>query len=143
VTLPEILVVLSIVALAVAIAVPVVGDAIRSARIRVAADHLVVTFKAARMIAVSGQAPLDLVIYSDTENAYEYTDATGRLRRYEFPPGVRIVTPTTTVTFRANGSVGSNLTTRLEVDMDRGGKEVWTIETNLLGIARVTRSRVP
>jgi len=143
VTLPEMLVVLSIVALAVAVAVPLVVDAVRAARIRVAAEQLTVTLRAARMIAVTARRPIDVVVGSDPDNSYEYTDASGRLRHSVLPQGVRIVSPPATITFATNGSAGAHTSLRLEVTMQRGATEIWDIETNLLGVCTVSRSRRP
>lgn len=139
VTLPELLVVVSIVGLAVAISIPLATQAVRSSRIRVAADQYALTLKAARMIAVSKQAPVDVVISADPDNYFEYTDGHGVVRRYVVPPGVRILPPGTTITFAANGSVNGPASTTFQAALDARSVETWTIDTNILGVQRISR----
>ena len=94
VTLPELLVVVSIIALAVMVAVPAISRAIHSARIRASVDHFAVTIRAVRMIAVTKQTQVELTVSIDPVNYYEYVDLKGMLRRYDTPTGVRIVSST-------------------------------------------------
>lgn len=143
VTLPELLVVIAIIGLAVAVSIPLVTDAVRASRIRVAANQFTVTLKAVRMIAVSTQSPVDLVIHASPANAYEYTDIAGRPKRFEMPPGVRITSADSTIAFRPNGSVTAQSATRFEVELTRGKTEVWNVGTSMLGVSIVTHSVEP
>jgi prepilin-type N-terminal cleavage/methylation domain-containing protein len=141
VTIPELLVVVTIIGLSVAVAIPLVTSAVRSARVRVAADQYAVTLKAARMVAITQQGPIDLLIAPSPANYFEYTDATGRLRRYDAPPGVRILDSPGTITFSANGSVTIGVPTKFEIDIDDNTVEGWTIDVNLLGVTDVIHYR--
>lgn len=129
----------SIIGLAVAISIPLATQAVRSSRIRVAADQYALTLKAARMIAVSKQAPVDVVVAADPDNFFEYTDGKGVTRRYVLPSGVRILPPGSTITFAANGSVSAGASTSFEAVLDSRSTESWTIDTNVLGVQTVSR----
>lgn len=143
ITLPELLVVVSIIALAVAIAIPVISEAVRSAKVRSAADQFTVSIMAARMIAVTRQAPVSITVAVDPGNYFEYPDRSGEMRRYEMPSGVRIVSSTNPITFRMNGGVDGGATTRIEADMGGSTVEIWEIDTSIMGVARVTHWRTP
>jgi len=141
VTLPELLVVMSIIGLAVAVAVPVISEAVRSARVHTAANQLNVSLMAARMLAVTRQAPVDFRVAIDPANYFEYPDRSGRLRRYEMPEGVVITVSTDPITFRADGSVEGGASTTIEAAFGRGASERWEIDVNILGITTVTHRR--
>jgi Tfp pilus assembly protein FimT len=139
VTLAELLVVVAIIALAVMVAVPAITQAVRSARVRAAVDQFSVTMRAARMVAVTNQSPCDVQVAVDPANRYTYVDARGKTRSVHMPTGVRIVSSTSPITFRPNGSVPGGATTRIETSTGAGAAEVWRIETNELGTTVVTR----
>jgi prepilin-type N-terminal cleavage/methylation domain-containing protein len=141
VTLPELLVVVSIIGLAVSIAIPVITDAIRSARVQSATDQFNVSLMAARMLAVTRQAPVELRVAVDPDNYFEYSDRNGRMRRYDMPSGVRISSSTNPITFRADGSVDGGASTTIEAALGRGAGKIWQIEVNILGITTVTSRR--
>ena len=52
--------------------------------------------------------------------AYEFTDLQGRARTETLPPGIRIVSSTSPITFRPNGTLDTEAVTVLEVEMRRG-----------------------
>ena len=149
VTLPEVLVGLAIVALAVAIAVPIIGGAVRSANARVAANYLSVNLRAARMIAVSANRTVQFTIHAEphaacscTPTFYEYRDIKNRLRRFDMPAGVTIASTTSSeIVFRPNGSSDAPSTTILRAEVGRGNVELWTIETSLIGVPTVRHAR--
>ena len=141
VTLPELLVVVSIIGLAVTIAIPVITEAVRSARVHTATHQFNVSLMAARMLAVTRQAPVDFRVAVDPENYFEYADRNGRLRRYEMPQGVMIAASTDPITFRADGSVEGGASATIEAALGRGASERWEIEVNILGITTVTHRR--
>lgn len=143
ITLPELLVVVSIIGLAVTVAVPSISRAVRSARLNTAAGQLAVSLKAARMIAVSSGAPLDFVVAGDPDNYYEYPDKSGRIRRFTLPPGIRIVSTSSPITFQPNGAVTAPVTTTLEAELSATTTELWEIRTNLSGVSKVIRPRDP
>ena len=141
-SLPEMLVVLAVLGIGVAIMFPLVGEQIRQAQVRTAADQLAVDLKAARMIAISTRAPRSVTIEVDPDNRYEYTDGRGVLRRIELPGSVRIVSSPSTVTFRIDGSIAAAASTVLEVALTADVTERWTLDTNVLGVTRTTRQRI-
>lgn len=143
-SLSEMLVVVAIVGLAVAIAIPVTSEQVRLAKVRAAADEFAIHLKAARMIAVTKHDPVDFVILPDPVNAYRYRAANDEIRTFPLPSGVRIVSPTseTTVTFQINGSLTAANTTILEAMISGDEKERFTVATSILGVATVSRARV-
>lgn len=143
ITLPELLVVLAIIALAVTVAVPLISGAIHAARIRTSVDQFAVSLMAARMLAVTRQAPVSLAVATDPGNYYELPDRNGLTRRFDMPEGVRIVSSTDPITFQPNGMVEGGARTVFEARRAGSPDEVWEIETSILGIATVNRSTGP
>ena len=146
-SLTEILIVVAIVGLAVAIAIPLVAENVNQARIRTAADQFSVDLRAARMIAVSKRATpfLDVSVQPDPVNRYSFVNGRGETRVVQLPKGVRIITPTTdyTVRYLRDGSVtGGGNTTVLRVQLSKGAEEEWRVITNAMGVTRTTRTRI-
>jgi prepilin-type N-terminal cleavage/methylation domain-containing protein len=141
VTLPELLVVVSIIGLAVTIAIPLISEAIDSARLHTAADQLAVSLMAARMLAVTRQVPVDFKVAVAPENYFEYPDRNGKMRRYEMPTGVRIASSTDPITFRADGSVEAGARTTLEAVGAGRAADVWEIDVSILGMTTVNHRR--
>ena len=71
-SLSEMLVVVAIVGLAVAIAIPLTSEQVRLAKVRSAADEFAIHLKAARMIAVTKRQDVVFTILPDPVNAYTY-----------------------------------------------------------------------
>lgn len=142
VTLPELLVVVSIIALAVTVAIPVISEAVRSARIQTATDQFAVSLMAARMLAVTRQTPVDVTVAVHPANYYEYPDRHGRLKRFELPKGVRISASSNPITFRADGSVEGGASTTFEAVVGGAGKR-YEVDVSILGISKVTRLAEP
>ena len=138
----ELLVVMAILGIAVSIGIPLVNQQIRMAKIRGAADQLAMDIKAARMIAVSTRADVDLTIAAQPSNYYEYTDNQGKTRRIEMPEGVRITSSDSTMTFHLNGSLDNPETTVLEIELSGSMTERWTIETTILGVSKTDWERI-
>lgn len=137
------LVVISIIGLAVAVAVPLISDAVRAAQIRTATDEFMISLMAARMLAVTRQTPVDVTVVLDPANYYEYPDRRGDLRRYEMPEGVRIVSATNPITFLPNGMVVGGAQARIEATLRGGVTEVWEVETSILGVSTIDRRSDP
>ena len=149
ITLPELLIVVSIIGLAVTVSVPAINNTIRSAHLRTALANYVHSLQAARMIAVTKQEAVEVMIKAHPDNYFEYVDINGRTRTIYLPRGVCIMDATSAlVTFRPNGSVDPMATTRLTSIRRVGAKEVcdlsgdhaegWEISTNLLGRTSVS-----
>ena len=79
VSLPELIVVIAILALAVIVTVPMIADRVHQAKLRSAASQYAVSLRAARMIAVSKQTTVTVTVHRNPDNRYEYVDATGEL----------------------------------------------------------------
>ncbi len=143
-SLSEMLVVVAIVGLAVAIAIPLTSEQVRLAKVRSAADEFAIHLKAARMIAVTKRQDVVFTILPDPVNAYTYRAVNDELRTFPLPSGVRIVSPTadTTVTFRLNGSLAASNTTVLEAMISGDEKERFTVSTSILGVSTIARARV-
>ena len=134
-SLPELLVVVCIIGLAVAASIPTIGEQVRSAKIRTVANQFVLTMRAARMIAVSKRADSAVQIDRDAQN-FSYMDAYGRQRRIVLPKGARVAETTTTdaVVFRPNGSVaGGTQTIVFESVRGRDVRERWIVQVNPIG----------
>jgi len=143
VTLPELLIVIAIAGIILSVGVALVLDQIKSAAIRGAADQFAVDLRAARMIAVSNQSNVDLVVQPHPQNRYSYNRSDGGLVDVELPPEVRILSSSpSTIQFRSNGSVSAAATTVLEVSLSGNTKERWTVTTNTVGVPRVVKSRI-
>ncbi len=140
-SLSELLVVLAILGLAVAIAVPLVAEAVRSAKARGAADQFAVDLRAARMIAVTQRKDIPVTVSTATQS-YQYEVTTGGLRQIAMPDGVQIVASTTPITFLKNGSVQAASTTVFQTQLTGGDNEQFTVTANTLGVVRTTRARV-
>ncbi len=143
-SLSEMLVVVAILGLAVAIAVPLTAEQMKRAKIRSAADEFAMHLKAARMIAVSKRATINFVVTPDPANIYSYPGTNGLVRTFEMPTGVRIISPTsaTTIAFLANGSLAAANTTVLEASLADDVREQWSVTTSVLGVSSVTHTRV-
>ena len=140
-TLVESVVVAALVAITLLVAVSLVQERLQSARARVAADQLSVDLRLARLTAVSRRSAVDVVITAHPTNSYRLTDSRGRTRTVLMPRGVRIVSSTSPIVFRANGTVSGGASTVLETDVSRRTVERYTINTGLLGVPRIDHER--
>lgn len=138
VTIPELLVVVSIIGLAIAVSYSMVLQTIGATRVRAAAGQFAMTVKAVRMVAVTRQGNVDLVIEPDPVNRYRYEDVNGREQSVRAPAGVKltVVSGPTTVTFRPNGSIATDMETRFEFPMPDGSIRGWIVSTNRLGVSK-------
>lgn len=141
VSLPELLVVISILALGVMISIPLIADRVHDAKLRAAASRYAMTLRAARMVAVAEQMPVTVTVRPDPDNVYEYLDSGGRLRTTELPGGAWIdeVESTPSFTFGPDGSLDATAKTVLRSKMSAGTVESWTVDIPLTGIPRVRR----
>ncbi len=145
VTLPEMLVAVTIIAMAVLVAVPTISETLRSTRLRTATRSLEATFRAARIVAVTQRTDMPIEVRTGpappttpgpTENQYTYTDLRGIPRTETMPPGIRIVASTSPIVFRPNGTLDAEAVTVLEVQT-RQGPRTWEIRTSRMGVTRV------
>jgi Tfp pilus assembly protein FimT len=143
-------VVVTIIGLAILVAVPTITETIRATRLRTATRSLEATFRAVRILAVTRQQNATVVVRAapappaspgPTENQYEYTDLQGRSRTERMPLGIRIASSTSPITFRPNGTLvtptpDAEAVTVLEVDTRRGIL-TWEVRTSAMGVTRV------
>jgi len=142
-SLPELLIVVALIGLAVAVAIPLIGDTLRMARVRSAADQLALDLRAARTVAVVKRTTVPFAINAAPQNTYEYTDAKGVLRHVVLPVGVRITSATpSTINFLASGAVTGGATAVMEVALGEGITERWTIQVSIAGVPTMTKVRV-
>ncbi len=132
-----------ILALTATLVVPAAGEGVRRLRIRTMVSQFALDLRAARWNAVAGRTAVDLVVTVDPANRYEYTDHHGRLRSVQMPDGVRIVSSTSPIQFKPNGSLLGGSTTVIESQISASTLSRWTIATNALGISTTTREQVP
>ncbi len=142
-SLLEVMLVMVILALTATLVVPAVGEGARSLRVRTVVSQFALDLRAARWNAVAGHTTVDLVVTVDPANRYEYTDHLGRLRSVQTPDDVRIVSSTSPIQFKPNGSVLGGSTTVVESQISPSILSRWTITTNALGISKTTHERVP
>ena len=141
-TIAELLAVLAIGGIILAVGIPLVAEKLREAEIRGAADQFTMSLRAARMIAVSKHATVDVDVAIDPDNFYEYTDAFGNLRHIDMPNSVQIVSSTDPISFQSNGSVAAAAVTVIEASLSGGVIDRWTVTTPLLGVATITHERI-
>jgi prepilin-type N-terminal cleavage/methylation domain-containing protein len=97
--LPETLAVLCLLAIMASIAIPLVAERARLAKIRTMVNQFAFDIRAARWTAVTARHTVDLAVAVDPGNTYEYTDVRGNVRRRTMPEGVRIVASTDPIQF--------------------------------------------
>ncbi len=141
-TLPELLVVLALLGLALAVTVPLTAEAVRAAKVRTAADQFASDLRAARMVAVTKRQPVQVTVAADPTNRYTFPDVSGTVRTVILPSGVRIVSSTSPITFQQNGSVTAPATTVFEASLDGTTVERWTVTTTLVGVPKTQRQRL-
>ena len=145
VSLPEVLVVVAILALGILVTVPLVAERILAARIRGAAGQYVVSLRAARMVAVSHNVEVDVIVEPLPANRYRYEDSNGRERTVEMPSGVEIASSDSPIRFMPNGSIHANAAaeTVLRAEIGGGMLDVYTVTTSVHGIPTVGHHRQP
>lgn len=141
-SLLEFLVVMVILTLTATAIVPAAVERVRMARVRTMVNQFTIDLRAARWAAVSGRNTVEMTVAVDPANSYQYMDSRGRVRSVTMPDGVRIVTSTNPIEFRANGSVTGGSSTVFEADLTDDVSSAWTIDTNVLGVPSVQHQQV-
>jgi len=145
VSLPELLVVIALLALAALVTIPLTARRVHELRLRSTADQFLVTVRAARMVAATTGRRTVLTVSPHPDDRYEYVDAGGRTRRVDLPQGVRIDEGSAlALVFRANGSLEPPVpaTVVLKARLPKGIVERWIVTTPMSGIPSMTRERV-
>lgn len=141
-SLAELLAVLALIAIVLAIGIPLVNEQVRIAEVRSAADQLGVHLRAARMIAISHHKDITVTINADPTNTYAYEGTNGATRTITMPGRVRIASGSSaSIVFHSDGSVGASRTVVVESDVS-GATERWTLSVNTIGFLSTTRTRI-
>lgn len=143
VTLTELLVVLAIIAALVVVVVPAFGEWLRAYKVRTVANQMQGDLRLARNVAVARNASVDVLV---KPAEFTWTDANGRVRHFEMPPGVSVTNladPVAgdTITFRNNGQMTAPSKT-LTVDgwVYNDVHHVWTVTFTASGKVVVERT---
>jgi prepilin-type N-terminal cleavage/methylation domain-containing protein len=140
-SLPELLAVLAMIAIAVAIGIPLVNEQVRIAEIRAAADDLALHLRAARMISVTKHKKIEFTINVDPTNTFEYEGMSGK-KLVVMPTRVRIDPASDhLINFKGNGSIEVASTVILESTVS-GARERWTATVNTVGLTTLSHARV-
>ena len=133
---------IAILGIVLIVAASIVSERVRAAKIRVAAGQFVMDLRAARLTALSNRGPVDVVVAADPGNSYRYTGAHGMIRLVPMPDGVRIISSTSPIRFRSNGSVLGGASTVIETNLSNSSLERWTVTTSVLGIPQTAHEKV-
>jgi prepilin-type N-terminal cleavage/methylation domain-containing protein len=138
----EMLVVIALIGITVALAIPLVNEQVRVANIRGAADQMATHLRAARMIAVSHRKDITVTVNIDPTNSYSYENTTGTMMTYSMPSQVVIKSgSSTSITFHSDGSAAAASTVTAESTV-ANAIERWTLSVNALGLVSVAHVRV-
>jgi prepilin-type N-terminal cleavage/methylation domain-containing protein len=141
-SLPELLAVLAMIAIAIAVGIPIVNEQVRIAEIRAAADDLALHLRAARMISVTKHKTIPFNIRVDPTNTFEYEGPNGKTKWVAMPSRVRIDPASDRlINFKGNGSVEMASTVILESTVS-GARERWTATVNAVGLTTLSHARV-
>jgi len=141
-SLPELLAVLAMVAIAIAVGIPLVNEQVRIAEVRAAADDLALHLRAARMISVTKHKPITFTVYVDPTSTFEYEGMNGKTKHVAMPNRVRIDPASDRlILFKGNGSVAVASTIILESNVS-GARERWTASVNSVGLTTLAHARV-
>ena len=130
------------VAIAIAVGIPIVNEQVRIAEVRAAADDLALHLRAARMISVTKHKTITFTVSVDPTSTFEYEGLNGKPKLVAMPARVRIAPASDRViNFKGNGSVDVASTIFLESDVS-GARERWTASVNSVGLTTLLHARV-
>lgn len=144
-TLPELLVVLAIIGLAVLVSVPLASQKLREIRARSAAGEFATGLRAARMAAVALGRDVEVQIEQAPLNRWRYEDVGGRVREVQPPQGVSITASPPQIVFGPAGQVRpeeETLETWFEVELQTDVIDRWIVALPLGGIPRIGHQRL-
>ena len=141
-SLPELLAVLAMIAIAIAIGIPLVNEQVRIAEVRAAADDLALHLRAARMISVAQHRTVKFMVSVDPVNTFKYERFTLIWKEVSLPGRVRIAAASDRlINFKQNGSVDVAASIILESEVS-GARERWTASVNAVGLTTLAHARV-
>jgi len=145
-SLVELLLVLGIMGIFLAIAIPALGQYMRSYSARVGADEFVSHMRLARHLAIARHQPVNMTVNATDYSLPDWADeniATADTRDFELPRGCTIVSGTGTVTFRTDGTISTSATTmRMEIALDGQITARYDIAISTAGKITTTFTRV-
>jgi len=142
-SLPELLVVIAMMAIFITFAGPAFNESYRAYKVRSSALELSDSLRAARQVAVATRTLTSLVV-NTAGASYSWTDSKGRLRTTNLQSPVRFVAATpATITFASNGTVSSGAATiSLQNNINGTRADRWTLDLNTVGRVTSTYSQV-
>ncbi len=130
------------IAIAIAIGIPLVNEQVRITEVRAAADELALHLRAARMISVTKHKTITFTVYADPTSTFEYEGMNGKTKLVAMPGRVRIAPASDrSIKFKRNGSVDAASMIILESDVS-GARERWTASVNSVGLTTLAHARV-
>jgi general secretion pathway protein H len=145
-SLIELLMVLAILGIAMAIAIPALGQYMRSYSARVGTDEFVSRIRLVRHLAIARHQPVSITINAQDYSVPDWNDqdiATADTRDFELPGGVSVVSGTGTVTFRSDGTCTTGATTvRLEIAMNGEITARYDVAVSSAGKVKTTYTKV-
>ena len=130
------------IAIAIAIGIPLVNEQVRIAEVRAAADELALHLRAARMISVTKHKTITFTVYADPTSTFEYEGMNGKTKLVAMPGRVRIAPASDrSIKFKRTGSVDAASMIILESDVS-GARERWTASVNSVGLTTLAHARV-
>jgi len=140
-SLPELLAVMALIAIAIGVGIPIVNEQVRIAEVRAVADDLALHLRAARMNAVTKRKTITFTVNVDPTNTFSYEGKSGTTK-IATPGRVRIATASDrSINFKRNGSVDVASSIILESDVS-GSRERWTATVNTMGSTKLAHERV-
>jgi len=141
-SLPELLAVLAMIAIALGIGIPLVNEQVRIAEIRAAADDLALHLRAARMMSVTQHRTVKFQVFVDPNNYFKYEKFEDKWKEVVLPSRIRIVAASDPeIRFKQNGSVEVASSIVLESTVS-GARERWTASVNAVGLTTLSHERV-
>jgi len=145
-SLIEILMVVGIMGIALAIALPALGQYMRSYSARVGTDEFVSRMRLVRHLAIARHQPVSITVNAGDYSLPDWADediATADTRDFELPRGVSVVSGTGTLTFLSDGTVSTGATTvRLEIEMNGELTARYDVAVSSAGKIKTTYTRV-
>jgi len=130
------------IAIAIAIGIPLVNEQVRIAEVRAAADDFALHLRAARMISVTKHKTITFTVYADPTSTFEYEGMNGKTKLVAMPGRVRIAPASDrSIKCKRNGSVDAASMIILESDVS-SARERWTASVNSVGLTTLAHARV-
>ena len=145
-SLVELLMVLTLVGITLAIAIPAMGQYMRAYTARVGADELVSNLRLARRLAITRSQPVTVNVSADSYTLpdWNFSDlSTAPPKTFRLPPGCSVVSGTGGVGFSPNGTAtGGGANIRIEIALDGEITAHYDVAVSGSGTISVTYTKV-